>query len=89
MVNIPRPVVTELFTRKSDKEIIQMAKTIGKNTITNTILLIKGTHNLKTFFIWIEAEMNTHSLHIRHTFEKGHHKYFIKHDLGYKFFIIL
>jgi hypothetical protein len=85
LVHIPKPVVTELFNKKSDKEIVQMAQTIGKDTISNTILLMKGTNDLKTFLIWIEAEMNTHSLHIRHTFEKGHHKYIIKHDLGYKF----
>lgn len=85
MVHIPKPVVTELFNKKSEKEIIQMAETIGKDTISNTILLMKGTNDLRTFLIWIEAEMNTHSLHIRHTFEKGLHKYIIKHDLGYKF----
>ena len=85
MVHIPKPVVIELFNKKSDDEVIQMAQTIGKDTISNTVLLMKGTNDLKTFLIWIEAEMNTHSLHIRHTIEKGLHKYIIKHDLGYKF----
>jgi hypothetical protein len=85
MVHMPKPVVTELFNKKSDKEIIQMAETIGKDTISNTVLLMKETNDLKTFLIWIEAEMNTHSLHVRHTFKKGLHKYIIKHDLGYKF----
>jgi predicted DNA binding CopG/RHH family protein len=85
MIHIPRPVVTEIFNKKSDKEIINMANSIGKNAIYNTILFIKGDRDLNTFLSWIESEMNNHSLNVRHTIDGKIHKYIIKHDLGYKF----
>lgn len=85
MIHISRPVATELFNRKSNKDIIEMAKSIGKNAIYNTVLLARGKHDLKTFLLWIESEMNSHSLHVRHTDNDDKQKYIIKHDLGIKF----
>lgn len=85
MIHIPRPVVTEIFNKKNDEEIINMAKSIGKNALYNTILFMKGDRDLNTFLSWIESEMNNHSLNVRHNIEGKIHKYAIKHDLGYKF----
>jgi hypothetical protein len=85
MVHIPKPVLREIFNKKSDKEIIDMTESIGKNAIYNTILFIKGKKDLNAFLSWIETEMNNHSLNIRHIIEGEIHKYIIKHDLGYRF----
>ncbi len=85
MIHIPRSVVIELFNKKNDKEIIEMAELIGKNAIYNTVLFMRGESDLTTFLSWIETEMNNHSLIVRHTNEGNVHKYVIKHDLGYKF----
>jgi hypothetical protein len=85
MIHIPRPVVTEIFNKKSDKEIVDLAKSIGKNAIYNTILFMRGERDLNTFLSWIETEMNHHSMNVRHINEGDIHKYVIKHDLGYKF----
>ncbi len=85
MIHIPRPVVIEVFNKKSNEEIINMAKSIGKNAIYNTVLFMRGESDLNTFLSWIETEMNHHSLNVRHINERDIHKYVIKHDLGYKF----
>jgi len=85
MVHIPKPVVSELFKKKSNEDIIKMAETFGKTAVFNTVLLMKGKINLQTFLIWVEEEMSNHSLHVRHNNENDFHKYIIKHDLGFKF----
>lgn len=85
MIHIPRPVVIEVFNKKSNEDIINMAESIGKNAIYNTVLFMRGESDLNTFLSWIETEMNHHSLNVRHINEGCIHKYVIKHDLGYKF----
>jgi hypothetical protein len=85
MVHMSRPVVTELFNKKTDQEIIDLAKDIGKNSIYNTVLFMTGKRDLDTFLLWIEREMNEHSVSTRRIVEDNMHKYIIKHDLGYKF----
>ena len=85
MVHIPKPVLREILKKKSDKDIIDMAESIGKNAIYNTILFMKGKRDLNAFLSWIETEMSNHSLNIRHIIEGDMNKYIIKHDLGYKF----
>lgn len=85
MIHIPKPVVIEIFSNKSDDDIIRMAKSIGKNAISNTVLFMKGEKDLNTFLSWIETEMKNHSLNVRHVVEGNTHSYIIKHDMGYKF----
>jgi hypothetical protein len=85
MVHIPKTVVRELFKKKSNEEIIEMAEFVGKSAIFNTVLLMRDTIDLQTFLIWVEEEMSNHSLYVRHNNENGVHKYIIKHDLGLKF----
>ena len=85
MVHIPKPVVSELFKKKSNEEITKMAESFGKTAVFNSVLLMKGKINLQTFLNWVEEEMSNHSLHVRHNNENGFHKYLIKHDLGFKF----
>lgn len=85
MVHMSRPVVNELFNKKTDQEIIDLAKGIGKNSIYNTVLFMTGKRDLDTFLLWLEREMNGHSVSTRRIVEDNMHKYIIKHDLGYKF----
>lgn len=85
MIHIPKPVISEIFNKKSDKEIVDLAESIGKNAICNTILFMRGTRDIDTFLSWVETEMNNHSLNVRHMIEGDSHKYIIKHGLGYKF----
>jgi hypothetical protein len=85
MIHIPKPVVIELFNKRSKEEIIDLAKSVGKKAISNTILFMKGEKNLNTFLSWIDTEMNNHSLKIRHTIEGDTHTYIMKHEMGEKF----
>ena len=85
MVDIPRSVLSELFNKKTDEEIIDMAKSVGKNAIYNTVLFMEGKRDLSSFLLWVETEMNDHSLNVRHVIEGDTHRYIIKHNLGYKF----
>ncbi len=77
IVHIPKPAVTEIFNKKSNQEIISMAKSIGKNAIYNTILFMKGKRDLNPFLSWVETEMNNHSLNVHHLIEGDIQKYVI------------
>lgn len=85
MIHINRPVVIEIFNKKSSEEIVNLAKFTAKDAIYNTILFTHGKKDLNTFLLWIENEMNKHSFTVRHVMEESIHKYIIRHEMGYKF----
>ncbi|MDQ2684780.1 MAG: DUF2171 domain-containing protein [Thermoproteota archaeon] len=85
MIYINRPVVIEIFNKKSYEEIVHLAKFIAKDAICNTILFTHGKKDLDTFLLWIENEMNKHSFTVRHITDGNSHKYIIRHEMGYKF----
>ena len=85
MINMSKPVVKELFNKKTNEEVMNLAKSIGKNAIYNTVLFMTGKRDKNAFLSWIESEMMEHSLSVRHIIEGNTHKYIIKHDLGHKF----
>jgi predicted DNA-binding ribbon-helix-helix protein len=84
MIHIAKPVVIELFNKKSNEEVISLAKSVGKNAISNAVLFMKGERDLYTFLSWLDTEMNNHSLKIRHTIEGNTHTYIMKHGMGEK-----
>jgi hypothetical protein len=85
LVHMSRPVVIELFGKKTDQEVVELAQGIGKNSIYNSVLFMTGKRDLDTFLLWLENDLNEHSVNTRHIVEGNMHRYIIKHDLGPKF----
>jgi hypothetical protein len=86
LIPISKPLLTELFTNRSKQEIISMARRLGKNTVLRTARFMKDEKllDLNSFLSWLEAEMDSYSIEIRHTIKDNgsHHTYILKHDAG-------
>jgi hypothetical protein len=85
MVYINRPVVMEIFNRKSDEEVINLAKSTAKNAIYDIFLFTMGKNDLNSFLLWLENEMNKHSFNVHHLIDGDEHTYIIRHETGQKF----
>jgi len=86
LVPISKPLLTELFTNRSKEEIISMARRVGKNTVQNTAIFIRGEKllDLNSFLSWLEDEMDRYSIEICHNVKDNgsHHTYILNHDAG-------
>jgi hypothetical protein len=85
MSYINKPVLIEIFNKKTDKEIANLAKFTAKNAIYNTVLFSQGKKGIDAFLLWMEKEMNKHSFSVRHMTGKNKRTYIIRHEMGYKF----
>lgn len=86
---ISKPVVTELFNKKSDEEIQDLAKYVAKDALYNTILFMRGRNDLEAFLEWLEKEMSKGLFNFRHLIENNEHVYIIRHELGLKYCLFL
>lgn len=83
MVPLNKLLVASLFSRLTEDETIELAKSIGANTIKNTTLFVSNDLDLITFLKWFELRMKNSTAEVIHSY--GEHKvqnYSIKHDLG-------
>ena len=85
MIYISKPVVTEIFNSRTEKEIVNLAKFTAKDAIYNTVLFSQGEGSLEAFLLWLEKEMNKHSFNVRHVTGKNKSTYIIRHEVCYKF----
>jgi GrpB-like predicted nucleotidyltransferase (UPF0157 family) len=85
--------VENLFDNLTKEEIIDIAKGVGKDAVENIAAkLMKDIDkhlDLNSFLQWLEAEMNSYAIEIRHivTTSRNHnnnilHRYILKHDAG-------
>jgi len=82
LVPLAKPVVAELFGKRSIDEIVKIAARVGKNAVLDAASTIKGKVDLSSFLSFLEAEMNHYAIHIRHNIEGNTHTYTLKHELG-------
>jgi len=94
MIPVSAPVLIELLHRISDEEIVNIAKTAGKDAARDITLLTKGKIDADSFISWFLARMKNCSAieeikdsrmisngnDIRHSSRT----YVLKHQLGYK-----
>ena len=101
IVTISKPVAKELFDNLSEEQIISMAKNSAKNALKETVIKFvkeheqeaQGKHkvDVNSFLSWLEDEMNSYAVEIRHIIGKHdssrhrHHTYILKHDTGYNY----
>ena len=82
MIPIAKPIVIELFGKMKKDEVTDMAIRIGKNTVHDIALFMKGEIDLESFLSWLETRMKASSIEINHKIENDTHTIILKHDLG-------
>ncbi len=65
-----------------EKEIIEIAPTIGKDEMRDVALFIKGETDINSFMSWFEMQMVNSSVQISNMDDDGTHTFVMKHDLG-------
>ena len=87
IVTISKPVAKELFGNLREEQIIAMAKNTAKNALQKSAIKfgseqqqqtqkeVKESHNLdwNSFLSWLENEMNSYAIEIRHIVSKEGH----------------
>jgi hypothetical protein len=94
MISISAPVLIELLRRISEEEIVNIAKTFGKNAARDITLFVKGKIDTDSFVSWFLTRMKNCSVieEINHSTSTdgqgaknyGEKSYILKHQLGYK-----
>ena len=82
LVSINKPVFIKIFENLKEKEVIEIASTIGKDEVRDVALFMKGEIDANSFMSWFEMQMINSSVQVSHMIEKGIHTFVMKHDLG-------
>jgi hypothetical protein len=82
---INKPVVIELFNKKTDDEVIKIAKQSAKKAIYNRVLFSDGRVNLESFINWISDEMSKYYFGFKHLKSINKNTYIIWHGIGHNF----
>lgn len=82
MVSLPKPVVSELFEKMNEEEVIALAENRGKNAMLDIALFMNNIGNLDSFLRWFEIRMQNSSIQVNRTLENNINYYALKHDLG-------
>lgn len=83
MIPIAKPVVSALFENVGEKELVELARKVGKNAVHDIALFMKSKVDLDSFLSWFEMRMKNSSIELSHSVTSDVHTYIIKHDLGY------
>ena len=82
LVSINKPVFIKIFENLKEKEVIEIASTIGKDEVRDVALFMKREIDFNSFMSWFEMQMINSSVQVSHMIEKGIHTFVMKHDLG-------
>jgi hypothetical protein len=85
IVPVSAPVLIELLERISEEQIVNIAKTVGKNTAIDITLFVNNKVDTDSFVPWFLERMKNCSV-LSETKENGRNsrKFILKHQLGYK-----
>ena len=82
MVSLPGPVISELFGKMNEEEIIALAENLGKKAMLDIALFMNNIGDLDSFLRWFEIRMQNSSIQINRTLGNNIDYYALKHDLG-------
>jgi len=83
MIPVARGVISEAFDRLREEEVVQLARSVGKNALSDIILFMKGKIDLDSLFSWLELWLKRDSTAgFSHVVENGLHTCIMKHNLG-------
>lgn len=81
-VMVNKPVFSEVFSKLTQKQIVDIASRVGKNEVRDIALFMKGNTDLLSFLSWFEIRMINSSVQVSHSNNDGFHTYVMKHDIG-------
>jgi hypothetical protein len=85
MIPVARGVISETFERLSEEEVVQLARSVGKNALSDIILFMKGKIDLDSLFSWLELWLKRNSTAgFSYVVKNGIHTCIMKHNLGSK-----
>jgi hypothetical protein len=85
MIPVSKGVISKVFDILSEDEIICLAKSVGKNALSDIILFMKGKIGLNSLFSWLELWLKRNSTAgFSYAIENSIHTCIMKHDLGWK-----
>jgi hypothetical protein len=82
LISMLKPVVAELFKKTDKQEIIELARSIGKNATNDAALFMKNKMDLDSFLSWLEVGMRNSSVEIKHNIDESTQTYILRHELG-------
>ncbi len=82
LVSLNKPVFVKIFQNLKEKEIIEIASTMGKDEMKDVALFMKGETDAKSFMDWFEMQILKSSFNVIHMIDDGTHTFVMKHDLG-------
>lgn len=82
-VIINKQVFVHVFNKFDEKEIVDVATSVGKDEVKNMALFMNGRIDIRSFLAWFELRMINSAVQVSHIHEDdGFHKYVMKHELG-------
>ena len=82
-VIINKQVFVHVFNKLDEKEIVDVATSVGKDEVKNMALFMNGRIDIRSFLAWFELRMINSAVQVSHIHEDdGFHKYVMKHELG-------
>ena len=82
LVSLVKPVFIKIFENLKEKEVIEIASTLGKDEVRDIATFMRGEINVDSFMSWLEMQMANCSVQVSHMIDKGVHTFVMKHDLG-------
>ena len=85
MIPVSKGVISKIFDTLSEDEVVCLARSVGKNALSDIILFMKGKIDLNSLFSWLELWLKRNSTAgFSYAIENGIHTCIMKHDLGRK-----
>jgi hypothetical protein len=82
LVSLNKPVFVKIFQNLKEKEVIEIASTLGKDEMKDVVMFMKGETDVNSFMAWFEMQMLNSSVHVSHMVDDGTHTFVMKHELG-------
>lgn len=89
MVPVAKQVLDALFKKLDEKETINLAKKVGKDTVSDIAIFMKGAMDIDSFLSWFETRMKASAFEMNHNISHGRHSYIVKHNIGYNWSLYL
>lgn len=85
MIPVSKGVISKIFDTLSEDEVVCLARSVGKNALSDIILFMKGKIDLNSLFSWLELWLKRNSTAgFSYAIENGIYTCIMKHDLGWK-----
>lgn len=89
MVSFPKELLVRMMEMLSEDDITKLSEYIAKNSMKDTILLMKGRYTKDSLIDFIEAWIRALGFFYRHKVINDIHSFAIQHDMGRKWSVFI